>query len=462
MASYKTLKKGSSGQDVVDLQNKLISAGYNVGASGADGIFGKNTENALKQYQNANGLTADGIAGEQTLSFLYGGSADTKSTNAITTLPNGQPIFPDIGSMKYDPGTDQTYQDAMNALNQAKENMPTYNKEYEDNLSAIYDEITNRGKFSYDINEDALYQQYANQYKTLGELASLDTMGKAAAMTGGYGNSFAQSVGQQAYQSYLQQLNDRVPELAAFARQQYDQEGQDMLNRYSLMSDMRDTELSKYSNDLYQYWQNLQYQKQLADQAYDRGYTSAKDSISSALNQYSAMYSAYRDEIADEQWRKDYDLQKQQYKQSVANANKKEMDPEVAMLQQTLKDAGVYTGDVTGLWDSSTIKAISDYNAKNPDSPISLSGSNDTSGSKNSNYTGVTDKIYQTALSFKSATAVRNYVNGLVGSGQIYDYEGDALYEDIIATKMDEKVFGENSTIVFPGGRLPFPTFPLK
>lgn len=48
-----------------------------------------------------------------------------------------------------------------------------------------------------------------------------DTMGQAAALTGGYGNSYAQGVGQQAYQGYLQQLNDNVPQLQAQALQTY-------------------------------------------------------------------------------------------------------------------------------------------------------------------------------------------------------------------------------------------------
>ena len=53
----------------------------------------------------------------------------------------------------------------------------------------------------------------------------MDTMGQAQAMTGGYGNSYAQTVGQQTYQGYLQGLNDQVPALYQLALDKYNSEG---------------------------------------------------------------------------------------------------------------------------------------------------------------------------------------------------------------------------------------------
>ena len=88
---------------------------------------------------------------------------------------------------------------------------PAYNQKV-----ALSDDILNQlknKKFSYDINGDALYHQYKNQYAQQGKLASQDTMAQAAAMTGGYGNSYAATAGNQAYQGYLTKLNDVIPEL---------------------------------------------------------------------------------------------------------------------------------------------------------------------------------------------------------------------------------------------------------
>ena len=66
------LKQGSSGSDVKKMQEALINAGYDVGSTGADGKFGKNTLAAVKQYQKDNSLAVDGIAGKNTLGKLYG------------------------------------------------------------------------------------------------------------------------------------------------------------------------------------------------------------------------------------------------------------------------------------------------------------------------------------------------------------------------------------------------------
>ena len=87
----KTLRNGSSGTDVKALQTALINAGYDVGSTGADGVYGSKTAAAVKAYQQANGLAVDGIAGKNTLSSLYGGSSTLSpaATNALNTLASG-------------------------------------------------------------------------------------------------------------------------------------------------------------------------------------------------------------------------------------------------------------------------------------------------------------------------------------------------------------------------------------
>ena len=62
-----------------------------------------------------------------------------------------------------------------------------------------------------------------------------DTLGKAAALTGGYASSYAQSAGQQAYNGYLQELAAMVPELRQAALAEYQQEGKALQNQYSML-----------------------------------------------------------------------------------------------------------------------------------------------------------------------------------------------------------------------------------
>ena len=65
-----TLRKGDSGEWVAVLQTKLVMRGYNIGKSGVDSKFGKDTEAAVKDFQRNNGLVADGICGQKTWDAL--------------------------------------------------------------------------------------------------------------------------------------------------------------------------------------------------------------------------------------------------------------------------------------------------------------------------------------------------------------------------------------------------------
>ena len=76
---------------------------------------------------------------------------------------------------------------------------PTYTDNWSNTLNDLTNKVLNREKFSYDLNGDALYQQYKDQYTNLGRLAMADTIGQASAMTGGYGNSYAATAGNQAF-----------------------------------------------------------------------------------------------------------------------------------------------------------------------------------------------------------------------------------------------------------------------
>jgi peptidoglycan hydrolase-like protein with peptidoglycan-binding domain len=64
------LKIGSTGAAVRELQTKLQTLRYDIGAAGADGSFGPSTETAVKKFQSQNGLTADGIVGSATWAAL--------------------------------------------------------------------------------------------------------------------------------------------------------------------------------------------------------------------------------------------------------------------------------------------------------------------------------------------------------------------------------------------------------
>ena len=144
---------------------------------------------------------------------------------------------------------------AREALSQQESARPgAYSSQWQSRLESTLDQILNRKEFRYDMNADALYNQYRDQYLRQGKLAMEDTLGQAAALTGGYGSSYAQQVGQQTYQGYLAGLNDKLPELYRLALSKYQLEGDQLRDKYDLLSDREAGDYGRYQ-DAVKAWQ---------------------------------------------------------------------------------------------------------------------------------------------------------------------------------------------------------------
>lgn len=130
---------------------------------------------------------------------------------------------------------------------------PEYAGSHEKELSDAYDALTKREDFSYDLGGDALYKHYRDDYVRRGRLAMRDTAGQASALTGGYASSYAEGVGQQKYDEYLQQLGAIVPELYSIAYSRYQDEGDALRERYDLAAALRNREYKSYTDALDDY-----------------------------------------------------------------------------------------------------------------------------------------------------------------------------------------------------------------
>ena len=204
---------------------------------------------------------------------------------------------------------------AQAAIDQHKETMPGGNKNtYLDSINDTLNKIMNREAFSFDINGDALYNQYKDLYSQQGKMAMMDTMGQAAALTGGYGNSYASTAGNQAYQSSLQKLNEVVPELYQLAYQKYQDEGDALAQQYALLGDMDEREKSREREELSNYYKQLDYLTNEADKLYDREYTQWADKTNLDYGIFTDNrnynYQVERDSVADQQYREQFEYQK--------------------------------------------------------------------------------------------------------------------------------------------------------
>ena len=314
VTSTNNLRLGSTGDDVLELQKLLNSAGnYNLAE---DGSFGENTLAAVKDYQTNNGLEVDGIVGTNTWGKLTSGGTSA-TTPTTPTTPTETPTTEGTG-FTYQPyqKSDTVAQAEAMLKEQLAQKPGSYTSAWQTQLDETLNKILNREKFSYDLNGDALYQQYKDQYTTQGKMAMMDTMGQAQAMTGGYGNSYAQSVGQQTYQGYLQQLNDRVPELYQLAMDQYNREGDEMYNHASLMASMEEQDYGRYRDQVGDYYTELDRLTEDARYQGEQDYGKWADKLN-------LEYGMYRDQVADKQWQAEFDEAKRQYDQQYELQNKK-------------------------------------------------------------------------------------------------------------------------------------------
>ncbi len=140
-----------------------------------------------------------------------------------------------------------------------------YNGKYGKYIDQLTKDYMNREPYSYDADNDKVFQQYKDRYTKLGEKAMKDTVGNAALLTGGYGNSYGVTAGQQAYNDYMDALADKSADFENQAYQRWLNEGDSYLDKIGLLQ-----------------------------------------------NQDSIDYNRHRDEVGDSQWREQFEYGKSQ------------------------------------------------------------------------------------------------------------------------------------------------------
>ena len=318
--------------------------------------------------------------------------------------------YTDIDLSKYDSGFQPTEEvnlantlkiDAENAVN----NYGPFSYARQGDYDSLIDSILNRKAFSYDLNGDALYQQYKDNYITQGKQAMMDAAGQAAAMTGGYGNSYAQTVGQQTYQGYLQGLNDKIPELYQLALNRYNSEGDRLATNYGILSSDRSNALAEHEAGYNRLVADRDYYANNYNAAYNRDYTTWNDNrtydTSQYWNEYNTGYQAEQDALAHQLALDQLQLQRDQFD-----------------------------------WEKSKPVSV-DYAISNySDIPKNVRSTLDDFVSL------AADEEFVGPLSKKQTEDMLNkvnvYISGLVNSGQMSPAVGDALmaeYSDIIESR---------------------------
>lgn len=289
----------------------------------------------LAEEYGMSGYSGSASQNTKLLRMLQGGAQPTNSTAAkAQELANAAPsnnvtarVTTASGSASGGTEAKPVYQrsDRVNEYyektRKLERNKPDeFESKYEGQISDILDNILNRPKFSYtaeDMANDDLYKMYRDQYMRQGNLAMRDTMGNAAALTGGYGNTYASAAGQQAYDNYVAQLNNKALDFYDRAYQRYADEGQNLYNQMNVVTGLDNTDYQRYRDGVNDYYNDLNYYNGRYNQEY--GYD----------------YGEYQDRVAADQWAQEFAFQKQQAAQEQAN-----WEAEMALRRQAAASSG--------------------------------------------------------------------------------------------------------------------------
>lgn len=223
-------RKGSSGDEVKKIQTALNESGYNLAV---DGKYGSKTAAAVKDYQSKNNLATDGVVGANTWGKLFPTTSAESNAGTGTAAEGSSTV-------------DQAQQMLQNKLTRPGE----YQSKFSEELDNVLNRIRNGEKFSYDVNGDMLWQQMKDQYSAAGQRAMMDTIGQTAALTGGYGNSYMQQAGQQAYQGYMQEATAQIPQLYQLALEAHNRDRDNLLTEYQLLADRDALDYDRAMTDL--------------------------------------------------------------------------------------------------------------------------------------------------------------------------------------------------------------------
>ncbi len=180
--------------------------------------------------------------------------------------------------------------------------MPVYTSRWEESLDDILTKLDNKEPFSYDPASDPAYAYHRDRYQKSGQLAMRDTMGQAAALTGGYGNSYAVSAGQSAYNATLAELGGVLGDLQESAYARYRDEQTDLTDRFAMLSRLRDADYDAYRDRVSDYYTD----KELA-------YRKERDDIEDARYESETAYKQQQDAIRNDRLEKEYLEDKSRY-----------------------------------------------------------------------------------------------------------------------------------------------------
>ena len=246
--------------------------------------------NAVKKNTATSSNTIPGVDSsitDKAYNSTYNESDDVKNAtaesgtalNQVKNTTNKDQIVSDDtwNSLNKKYTTSNAVRQADSYLNSQLSKIQSGKTSYSDQVRDMIDTIMNREKFVYDVDNDVLFQQALASAMGSGKQAMQDTIGQASALTGGYGSTYATNAANQAYNAFVEDAYNNLPQYYQMALDAYNAEGENLYNQYAMLSDADNAE---YQRMLNAYDATFQRRNQL----YNEDYTQFRDSKNDAYN----------------------------------------------------------------------------------------------------------------------------------------------------------------------------------
>lgn len=427
---------------------------------GQDSSF-KNRKKLAEQYGIA-GYTGSANQNTQLLNTLRSGSTAQQQPQAptggnnVTITPAGpsekaSPAQDYITGYKYNKYTPSNrvndYADKLEDLENSKPG--DFSSRYDEQIQNIINTIQNRPQFDQgQVYDSDLYKQYREQYIQQGNKAMRDTMGNAAALTGGYGSTYATAAGQQAYDGYLSQLGDKTMDIYDRVYNQYLNEGQELYNQLGMYNQQDNIDYGRYRDTVGDYYNDLNYYSNRYNTEYanDFGeYQTDQDAMRWA-EQYA--YQKTQDALAQQNWQTQFDYQKEQDAMQYALAQQRaarsgggsrKSSPYDEYVEKARRLLNGEDGEDTHKYSSKSVMAnmMNHYNLSADDAlkVVQMAGGNASQAQQYVTERSVddkkTDKYYGYAKDYAAdhdEAETLEYLGRLLDSGSINAREGDEIW----------------------------------
>ena len=286
------------GQGPIRTSNETPSANKILGED--DETYRKRMNSSFKESQDSKNAMTNAASGLDKLSGLV--EQDSIVSKETKNKMNGNFTVP------------AAVKEADAYLAKQLEKIQSGKTSYSGQVKNMLDKIMGREKFSYDVDSDPLFQQALASSMNSGKQAMQDTIGQASALTGGYGSTYATTAGNQAYNAFIEDAYNNLPQYYQMALNAYQMEGEEMYRQFGALSELDDKE---FNRNVTAYDATYQHRNQLWNEAYTLHRDSVNDAfamadfelaehgqlVSDAYNYYSAS-SDYADRLYEREYNK--------------------------------------------------------------------------------------------------------------------------------------------------------------